>query len=325
MGGFDLVIHKALNRLGLRPLSARMDPERVEFWLEILEKILLGLSDTQLLTGMAILIAGYVKCSISVYHSSIVSDLAWFASGTHLSSLQVLRRYMIKYPVTRIVRIVLLLAMGGLLLSLVIYQGNRYWFDSWATPAQCLFADTNTYGDAGGNPARWMAANIVLLVLGYSTSISFLFENAFSWRIVIIYKALMRRLSRLIRESIKSLVTVPSDIFNSSQIYIAIVILPFVIFAELVFVIVCLFPLAIIWFTMYFLYLMIDSYFIGALFDVFWWVFGLYYLIEDRTSSRDYMKDEDKGVENQWGFGQFVPCFLIFLPIMSAWEVWYGK
>jgi hypothetical protein len=151
LSGFDLAINKGLKRLGLRPFSDTIPEKTIEFWLKILEKILLGLSDTQLLTGMAILIAGFVKCSISIYHSSIVSDLAWFASGTHLSSLQILKGYLIRYPATRILRVFLLLAMGGLLFSLVVYQGNRYWYDWPPQPAQCLFVDT--VGNVGGCPA----------------------------------------------------------------------------------------------------------------------------------------------------------------------------
>jgi hypothetical protein len=135
LSAVDLAVNKWLKRRGPRHFSATMPERRIEFWLQILEKILLGLSDTQLLTELAILIAGYAKCSISIYHSNIVSDLAWFASGTHLSSLQILRGYLVRHPVTRTLRVILLLIMAGLLFPLVIYQGNRCWCDWLPQPA----------------------------------------------------------------------------------------------------------------------------------------------------------------------------------------------
>jgi hypothetical protein len=175
LSGVDLAVNKWLKRRGLRPFSATMPEKRIEFWLQILEKILLGLSDTQLLTGLAILIAGYVKCSISIYHSNIVLDLAWFASGTHLSSLQILRGYLVRHPLTRTLRVILLLVMAGLLFSLVIYQGNRYWYDWPPQPAQCLFVDT--VGNVSGSPAFWMGFNIFFLFFGYGASILSLFPE----------------------------------------------------------------------------------------------------------------------------------------------------
>lgn len=51
------------------------------------------LSDLQLVTGMAILVAGMKQLfegTISTYHFMIVTDLAWFCSNTHLFSLLVI-------------------------------------------------------------------------------------------------------------------------------------------------------------------------------------------------------------------------------------------
>jgi hypothetical protein len=57
------------------------------------EKFILALSDQQLVTGLAILIVGFVKCDISVYSFENVSALAWFSCTTHLATLTVLKRY----------------------------------------------------------------------------------------------------------------------------------------------------------------------------------------------------------------------------------------
>ena len=77
------------------------------FWVPVIEKVMLSLSDQQLLTGLSVLIAGFAThCSISAYHFAIVSDLAWFSSNVHLSTLTVLEGYLLKKRGVRNWRIV---------------------------------------------------------------------------------------------------------------------------------------------------------------------------------------------------------------------------
>ncbi|KAE8443569.1 hypothetical protein EG329_001731 [Mollisiaceae sp. DMI_Dod_QoI] len=329
LGSFDLAVHKALKRCGLKPLSTKLTDETIKFWLGILEKVILGLSDTQLLTGMAILIAGYAKCSISSYHSNIVSDLAWFASGTHLSTLQVLRTYLIKHPAIRLFRIALLLAMGGLFFSLLLYQGNRKWYSRPPTPSQCLFADT--IGNIGGSPAVWMGFNMFFLILGYSTAILNLFpEYTKSSAPVKFYLRSMRRIKRISRWISKTMVTFPYDIYKWDYInkwdefarYKTTMIAVLIVLVELT-LLPCFLLFITMWAVLFFFSMMIDSYLIEVLFNLGWFGFGMYNLIVDRAKGRSYMSSQDQSTENQWGFGQFVPCFLLLLPIMTMWEAWY--
>lgn len=60
---------------------------------EALERFVLALSDQQLVTGLAVLISGFVKCDISLYSFRMVASVAWFSCTTHLSTLIVLKRY----------------------------------------------------------------------------------------------------------------------------------------------------------------------------------------------------------------------------------------
>ena len=47
-----------------------------------LERFLLTLSDQQLVTGLAVLIAGYMRmCSMPLYYFNIIASLAWFSFG----------------------------------------------------------------------------------------------------------------------------------------------------------------------------------------------------------------------------------------------------
>lgn len=57
------------------------------------------LSDQQLVTGVAILISGFsqIKCSLSLFHWTIIISLAWFSAVTHMSALTFLQTYVPEY------------------------------------------------------------------------------------------------------------------------------------------------------------------------------------------------------------------------------------
>lgn len=84
------------------PEPASCPSEAKEQRRERVERFVLALSDQQLVTGLAIMIAGHARrYSMSVYHFNIVSSLAWFSSATHLATLGTLREYFIKRPSVR--------------------------------------------------------------------------------------------------------------------------------------------------------------------------------------------------------------------------------
>lgn len=88
-----------------------------------LERFVLALSDQQLVTGIAILIAGYVKpCSMDWYHFQIVAALAWFSSTTHLSTLALVRDYLINRPFIRTWRVAGMILMLVMLLAALFFQ-----------------------------------------------------------------------------------------------------------------------------------------------------------------------------------------------------------
>ncbi|KAF2087990.1 hypothetical protein K490DRAFT_56555 [Saccharata proteae CBS 121410] len=68
---------------------------------DAITRFVLALSDQQLVTGLAILIAALVKrCSITTYSFTIAFALAWFSSVTHLATLVILQKYFIAHPVS---------------------------------------------------------------------------------------------------------------------------------------------------------------------------------------------------------------------------------
>lgn len=86
------------------------------FWSLVLSKNLLALSDTQLLTGLAVQFAAMLRhCDLSIYHFQIVTELAVLTTVTHLLTVVTLRNYFVKYRWINLPRIFFMLGNLALL------------------------------------------------------------------------------------------------------------------------------------------------------------------------------------------------------------------
>lgn len=83
-----------------------------------MEAAVLMYSDTQVLTGIAIMLSAYsqLQHKISIYHWRTTVQLAWFSSMTHLTTLTSLRAYFREHSKIAFWRLVF---MGVTLLLLV--------------------------------------------------------------------------------------------------------------------------------------------------------------------------------------------------------------
>ena len=134
-----------------------------------LEKFILALSDQQLVTGLAVLIAGFVSpCSMSMYHFNIVAALGWFSSTTHLSTLAVLRFYLIEHPTLRNWRVVAMLLVFTLLIIAQVVTGASTLDNS--LPVRCAFTHRSFSSASILNPIS-LAVIIIFLGATYSDRI----------------------------------------------------------------------------------------------------------------------------------------------------------
>ena len=110
-----------------------------------LGKFILALSDQQLVTGLAVLIAGFVSpCSMPIYYFNIIAALGWFSSTTHLSTLAVLRVYFIKHPRLRNWRVVAMLSVFVLLIITQVATTASTLDNS--LPVSCAFISASSDG-----------------------------------------------------------------------------------------------------------------------------------------------------------------------------------
>jgi hypothetical protein len=287
---------------------------RLQFWAECTQKIALSVSDQQLVTGMAILIVAYVKLvlwnNISVYHFSIVMDLAWFSSNTHIFSLLVLREYLRGsedqqpahqrasnrigllgdegIPWMRIFRALFMCIIAAGLLVGTIMGGYKWWGDAFH--CQLNYAIQDLPGNFGGTYEIWMVVDLILILSSYPRALCPLFRTstrAWDWLYNLVAAADKSAKNRLSKYHI-TLSTIYSGLSKLA--------LWILVFWE-----------SLAW---------------AITEQIFWYGIGIWSLWSDLQQGRPGLADKS---ENLWGFGQLLPLMLLILPGLTAWEVYDGK
>lgn len=164
-----------------------------ETWTQAMKASVLTFSDTQLITGAAILLCGYTQLAdgLSSYHWEMVVCLAWFSSLTHLATLSSLRGYFLDWPHMAVCRAGL---MGAVLISLAVSCGTTGYMSQFGTfsqqsswPARCLFSPASMRkvgaADIATNNGKrplfnkpFIVLSIVFLLLSYLTRVVGIFH-----------------------------------------------------------------------------------------------------------------------------------------------------
>ena len=296
---------------------------------EALEKFILTLSDQQLVTGLAILIAGYTRpCTISQYHFNIIAALAWFSSTTHLATLAVLRDYLIGHPVVRTWRVV---GMVIMLVILMIAQFVQFFGRDLGAPAKCVFSNP-----IYGMPILvWIDFVVILnfLLFSYGNSVVHLYANDSTLSIMAwVSQKLKQRFGRS-----ATTVTVLLARYEASVIPYAIQSSSVTRYRErhrdmrLIYGLRSLQALhseqwnvkcrCELMFLVYIHHELMDSFFWRILWLIFGNTYGIIQIVVYRWS---YQFVQIDGNEDDMGFGQIVPLLLLGLPVLAAGEVYYG-
>lgn len=105
------------------------DEDARDFRIKALQGFMLSISDQQLVTGFATLLAGWAQySSITVYSMNIVSGLAFFAFSVHIATLNVLVGYLRKHNVVKGGRIVVMIVSLIMLILILVLQMSATWY-----------------------------------------------------------------------------------------------------------------------------------------------------------------------------------------------------
>lgn len=108
-------------------LSAQQIDNR-KLWRRVLDRLILGFADQQLITGFALLVSGYV----TVYqgpdggfpdngaHWNLLVYMSCLSSSTHLACVLTLRKYFGIHKTTAIIRVILIVLFSLLLIPSII-------------------------------------------------------------------------------------------------------------------------------------------------------------------------------------------------------------
>ncbi|OCL02565.1 hypothetical protein AOQ84DRAFT_422468 [Glonium stellatum] len=142
--GWSFLITTAKLSVGMKPSpSAQIMSRKARQ--EALSRFILTLSDQQLVTGLAILIAGVAnQCRLTVYEFSIVLSLAWFSSTTHLATLDTLRDYFLAHKVVRNWRVACMLILLVFLSYSLFLTTFGSVFLPQSSPIQCYFSSSSS-------------------------------------------------------------------------------------------------------------------------------------------------------------------------------------
>jgi hypothetical protein len=255
-----------------------------------------ALSDTQLVTGIAVLVAGMIGLAradaagpMTVYHFTIVTDLAWFSSNAHLLALLVLRSrgisakerprgrrsWAVRLPVA--LRVGLMLVLAGLLLYATWVTGFECWYYELSCPAKC----TTKYPKCG-EPRTWMIVNFVLILYSYPLHMIGLSVTA--------RRLWLRHRDRFLGQPGAGHLCAIRDLVSLAQ---AVVFWAWNVLASELFATIEL---------------------------IAWFIMGCYWVFQDRQLGHDEMTGEEASAEDKLGFGQLVPIVLLLLPLLGLAE-----
>ena len=270
-------------------INFHLTPESRHYYSKIIESLVIGFADQQLVTALAVLITGFIKCDISVYHFNIVSDLAWLAANVHLNSILVTRGYLLERRAANILRCVGVLLIGSLLTMVNLVQGNTNWGDSEPWPMACINLSTQFDPSA----SMWTAFWIFILWAEYGPVIISLNPP--------LQRSINEMLGSITLQVQHGVITI-RDRFSRSrrvlQLLICVVRLIWMIWSSRVLIAAQL---------------------------IIWLVLQIDWLYADRNFGHEFLSSEETALESQWGFGQLVPMFLLLLSFLSALETWSGE
>lgn len=290
-----------------------------------LGRFVMALSDQQLVTGLAVLVTGYIQVrSISLYHFDIIASLAWFSSTTHLATLGLLKTYLFEHPPARQWRVAAMLSLFSMLFFAQI--------PAWAVvdnsvPVCCFYSVPRVERDFAD--IITLMTTLGFLVIMYAEGITRLYSLDMDWNIPDrITEALTRLISgksyhepsyRSIAQDAK-LSRIPEDRVNTETR----VARERTRFERLEFslrnshwrfksyVLATIFMARELGFS-----------FLGQMFVL---LIDLIYGFISISMYRSHTPTGGiVGNQNEMSFGQMVPLFLLILPVCSALEMYFGK
>lgn len=285
---------------------------------------LLSLSDTQFATGIAILVATVAKRDITLYHALICDEMAWLAwltaSTAHIGEVVELTYTVaasnseevvqLSYTARNPIRIFLMWILLFLITYLELYL--NYDID--------LYEHIYEYGatPSADGPAIfmyfWAYASLILISLEIYPPASILMlhymESYLAW--ILPPNPLPYPLPSDVSTQL-----VPG-VYNPLSCIVAFLF-------RAIFCIGVVFLWVPVWAAHVAVYWLFFHPFFNSVIGYYYFITGCRSIFSLREQGRDYMKPEEVGNEDQFGFGQVVALTLLISFVLNNIDIWIGK
>ncbi|KAF4847758.1 hypothetical protein CGCSCA4_v005166 [Colletotrichum siamense] len=138
-------------------LRKRLGHDSRSRWTMAFNKILLSMCDIQLLTGLGILLSGFISlsCYMSAYHWKLISYLAWFSNLTHAACLSALRAHFYSNQTERNYRMVLMAVLLAALITAMVPTSYFNWDTPWESTASVPSSNARCFFSQNTAQAVW--------------------------------------------------------------------------------------------------------------------------------------------------------------------------
>lgn len=272
----------------------------------VLDRLILSLGDQQLVTGLAILVAGYVKerniDNIMSAHFELIVYMSCLSSSSHLACLITLRKYLEEHRFTSVLRVCVVLCFAVFLIgTIAIIQPTFYLF--YVPLEYTLFYPLNLLPYGPFTQAIQIISSISPIIWLFFTALVELTPGANQWTSDVVrnriwrfcrrwlglgylWKVLQKLLPSRWRPKVRGMIT--------KTFWYLMLLTPCTIFVlQICFALISM---------------------VMALLQKFLRVPANEGLCDLRTSNED-----------TWGFGQLLPMLLLWLPLLSAVEAYNGN
>ena len=290
-----------------------------------LEHFVLALSDQQLVTGVAVLFAGFLKiCSMPIYYFNIVASLAWFSSATHLTTLGVLRTYFVDYPTVRGWRVLGMVLIFSLLIVALLPGWDEHYN---SVPISCAYMGLQI--ERNFPNIATILTTLGFFIIIYTERIARLFSKDGDWNLsdVLIERLVKSYTGNTYWEPTYRKIAKGTQKAKKSNSQVSSMIM-----AERERVRFRRFDRVmrnnrnrlkrVAWATAF----MTQEISYSFLSQISILVFDLTYGFAQTIMYRTYTPTRGiDGNQNEMGFGQLVPLFLLLLPVLAIGEIYFGK
>jgi hypothetical protein len=273
---------------------------------KLLFKVLLSFSDQQMVTGFAILTVGLVQIkSITEYHFASVQNLALLSFVVHDVTAVILQEEIVRQRRTRHWRGVVVIGSMLIIIAIQLPTGHYYSMWDYGLPVKCIWTSMEGNYRPQSRYLWLMMMWTAIMLYSLVQTLRAYFPNAFG-------RLLDNPVVKAVVSYVMEKLLAPRDAyeFRASRP-------PGGVFDR------CLTRLS--WLTAVSIFVTTEVVYSQAFMLQLRWMImtnSITYIFYLRNTA---FENGRQGDEDEWGFGQAVPMFLLILPIATVVETAWGK